>query len=48
MFFQTVQNKLHFCRDGEVAAPELIAKRADHDKPNMGLATWRGGMVRKG
>lgn len=29
-------------------APELISERADADKPNMGLMTWKGGAVRKG
>ena len=50
-FFQTVQNKLHFAVTGMTAA-ELIAKRADASKPNMGLTTWkaadRGGVVRRG
>ncbi|MGP8200481.1 MAG: virulence RhuM family protein [Limisphaerales bacterium] len=47
VFFQTVQNKLHFATSGKTA-PELIAERADANKPNMGLTTWRGGIVRKG
>ncbi len=46
-FFQTVQNKLHFAATGRTAA-ELIAERADASQPNMGLTTWRGGVVRKG
>jgi hypothetical protein len=46
-FFQIMQNKLHFAATGMTAA-ELIASRADHDKPNMGLTTWKGGMVHKG
>ncbi len=45
-FFQTVQNKLHFAATGKTA-PELIAERADATKPNMGLTTWTGGVVRK-
>jgi hypothetical protein len=45
-FFQTVQNKLHFAVTGKTA-PELIAERADSDQPNMGLTSWKGGMVRK-
>ncbi len=45
-FFQVVQNKLHFAITGRTA-PELIADRADADKPNMGLTAWRGGKVRK-
>jgi hypothetical protein len=45
--FQTVQNKLHFAVTGRTA-PELIAARADAEKPNMGLTAWKGGAVRKG
>lgn len=45
-FFQIIQNKLHFAATGRTAA-ELIAARADHTKPNMGLTTWKGGSVRK-
>ncbi|PWU09615.1 MAG: hydroxyacid dehydrogenase [Verrucomicrobia bacterium] len=47
VFFQTVQNKLHFAVTGKTA-PELIAQRADHTKANMGLSAWRGGVVRRG
>lgn len=46
-FFQTVQNKLHFAVTGKTAA-ELIAGRADHAQPNMGLTTWKGAIVRRG
>ena len=45
-FFRTVQNKLHFASTGLTAA-ELIARRADHRRPNMGLTTWKAGAVRK-
>jgi hypothetical protein len=45
-FFQTIQNKLHFATTGRTAA-ELIAERADSAKPNMGLTTWKGDVVRK-
>jgi hypothetical protein len=45
-FFQTIQNKLHFAASG-MTAPELIARRADHTLPNMGLSTWKGDVVRK-
>ncbi|MCB0082566.1 MAG: virulence RhuM family protein [Caldilineaceae bacterium] len=38
-FFKTVQNKLHWAVTGHTAA-ELIAQRANADKPNMGLTTW--------
>ena len=46
VFFQTIQNRLHFAATG-MTAPELIADRADHSKPNMGLTAWSGGVVRK-
>ena len=45
-FFQTIQNKLHFAATGHTA-PELIAGRVDHAKPNMGLTAWKGDAVRK-
>jgi hypothetical protein len=45
-FFQIMQNKLHFATTGQTAA-ELIAARADHSKPNMGLTSWKGPAVRK-
>ena len=47
VFFQTIQNKLHFAATGKTAA-ELIAERADASRPNMGLTAWHGGVVRKG
>ena len=47
VFFQTIQNKLHFAATGRTAA-ELICERADSSQPNMGLTTWHGGVVRKG
>ena len=39
-FYATVQNKLHVAIHGRTAA-ELIADRANADKPNMGLTTWK-------
>ena len=45
-FFQIIQNKLHWAATGQTAA-ELIAGRADHTKPNMGLTAWRGAKVRR-
>ena len=47
VFFQTIQNKLHFAVTGKTAA-ELIAERADCSQLNMGLMSWRSGVVRKG
>ena len=38
-FFAKVQNKLHFAIHGHTAA-ELVVKRADSQKPHMGLRTW--------
>ena len=45
-FFKVIQNKLHFAATGKTAA-ELIADRADHTRPNMGLTSWAGGRVGK-
>jgi hypothetical protein len=45
-FFQAIQNKLHFAVTG-MTAPELIAARANHELPNMGLTAWKGDAVRK-
>jgi hypothetical protein len=39
VFFQTVQNKLHFAIHGHTAA-ELIVDRAGAEKEHMGLTTW--------
>lgn len=39
-FFAKVQNKLHFAIHGKTAA-EVIVDRANAEKQNMGLATWR-------
>jgi hypothetical protein len=39
-FFATVQNKLHWAIHGQTAA-EIIVNRADADKQNMGLTTWK-------
>lgn len=39
-FYAAVQNKLHWAVHGHTAA-EVIRHRADADKPNMGLTTWK-------
>ena len=39
-FFATVQNKLYWAIHGQTAA-EVIVDRADHQKQNMGLSTWK-------
>ena len=45
-FYAEVQNKLLFAATGHTAA-ELVVQRSDPAKPNMGLTTWKGGIVRK-
>ena len=47
MFFAETQNKLLYAVTNQTAA-ELICERADAEKPNMGLTTWKGSIVRKG
>jgi len=39
-FFAFIQNKLHYAVAGGTAA-EIISKRAEHNKTNMGLTTWK-------
>lgn len=48
-FFATVQNKLHYATTKHTAA-EIIYERADSNKENMGLITWKNapdGAIRK-
>jgi len=48
-FYATVQNKLHFAMVGYTAA-EIIYKRVDSKKQNMGLTSWKNspkGKIRK-
>ncbi len=40
-FFKIVQNKLHYAAHGHTAA-EVIYKRADAEKPFMGLTSFAG------
>lgn len=40
-FFQTVQNKMHWAAHGNTAA-EVIYKRIDAAKPNLGLTNFKG------
>ena len=47
MFFAETQNKLIYAITKQTAA-ELIVARADASRPNMGLTTWKGNIVRKG
>ena len=46
LFFQTVQNKMHWAIVGQTAA-EIIHTRADADRPQMGLTSWAGDRPRK-
>ncbi|MBX3267174.1 MAG: virulence RhuM family protein [Acidobacteria bacterium] len=41
IFFQTVQNKMHWAAHGNTAA-EVIYKRIDAGKPNLGLTNFKG------
>lgn len=38
-FYKTIQNKFHYAITGNTAA-EIVYKRVDSKKENMGLATW--------
>lgn len=42
LFFSMVQNKLHWAITKQTAA-EIIYSRADSEKENMGLTTWKNG-----
>ena len=46
MFFAETQNKLLFAITGKTAT-EIIVSRANADKPNMALTSWKGKIVRK-
>ncbi|MFA4942590.1 MAG: virulence RhuM family protein, partial [Patescibacteria group bacterium] len=46
LFFQTVQNKVHWAITGKTAA-ELISERVNSKKPNLGMTSWRGIKPRK-
>ncbi len=45
-FFKKVQNKMLWAVTGMTAA-EMIAGRSDPDKPNMGITSFKGSIVRK-
>jgi hypothetical protein len=47
LFFQTVQNKMHWAIVGQTAA-EIVHARASAGKPQMGLTSWSGGRPHKG
>lgn len=46
LFFKKVQNKMLWAVTGKTAA-ELIADRSDPNKPNMGLTSFKGSIIRK-
>jgi hypothetical protein len=46
LFFQTVQNKMHWAVHGQTAA-EVIHARAKATQPSMGLTSWKGAKPRK-
>lgn len=46
VFFATMQNKMHYAATG-MTAPEILSKRADAGKANMGLTSWKGSRVLK-
>ena len=41
LFFQTIQNKMHWAAHGNTAA-EILYKRADSTKNNMGVVSFKG------
>jgi len=43
-FFATVQNKFHYAITGLTAA-EIVTKRIDSSKTNMGLTNWKGEVI---
>ncbi|MEI7621602.1 MAG: RhuM family protein [Candidatus Moraniibacteriota bacterium] len=43
-FFATVQNKFHYAITGLTAA-EIIIKRVDSEKSNLGLTNWKGEII---
>jgi hypothetical protein len=45
-FFAAMQNKMHFAASGMTAA-EIVRRRADASRPNMGLTAWTGSRVLK-
>jgi len=49
LFFKSVQNKMHWAIHGHTAS-EIVYQRADSEKQNMGLTTWKNapqGKIRK-
>jgi hypothetical protein len=46
LFFKTVQNKVHWAITGQTAA-EIVHRRVNAAKRNLGLTNWRGAVIRK-
>jgi hypothetical protein len=46
VFFAAMQNKMHYAAAGMTAA-EIVRRRADAGKPNMGLTAWSGSRALK-
>jgi len=44
LFFATVQNKFHFAITGSTAT-EIVSKRIDSAKENLGLTNWKGEII---
>ena len=45
-FFKIIQNKMHWAAHGQTAA-EIIYRRVDASRPNMGLTNWVGSRINK-
>mgnify|MGYP001596231776 FL=1 len=46
LFFQTVQNKMHYAAHGHTAA-EVLMERANAESPFMGMTTFEGKTIKK-
>lgn len=46
LFFQTVQNKMHYASHGHTAA-EVLMERANAENPFMGMTTFEGNKIKK-
>ena len=46
LFFKTVQNKVHWAITCQTTA-EIVHGRVEAAKPNLGLTSWRGAVIRK-
>ena len=46
LFFKQVQNKMHWAAHKHTAA-EIVFQRADAEKENMGLTSWKGKQIKR-